>query len=85
MPNALLGRVISVAMVMANSVSPLGALIGGIAIERTGNVTRIYAAIGALTFLIALTFSCTALSHAERYLPGARKEEPTGALTPVVP
>ncbi len=61
--NALLWRVISAAMVMANSVSPLG----------------------ALTFLIALTFSCTALGHTERYLPGARKEEPTGALTPVVP
>lgn len=63
MLKALLWRVISVAMVMANSVSPLG----------------------ALTFLIALTFSCTALSHAERYLPGARKEGPTGELTPVLP
>lgn len=85
MQNALLGRVISVAMVMANSASPLDALIGGIAIERTGNVALVYAAIGALTFLIALTFSCTALSHAERYLPGALKENPTGELTPVVP
>jgi len=82
--NALLGRVISVAMVMANSVSPLDALIGGVD-ERTGNVALVYAAMGAFTFLIALTFSCTALSHAERYLPSARKEGPTGELTPVLP
>jgi len=83
-PNALLGRVISVAMVLANSVSPLGALVGGLAIERTGNVALVYAAIGALTFLIALTFAFTALGHAERYLPGAGKDGPAGELTPVV-
>ncbi len=77
-PNELLGRVISVAMVMANSVSPLGALIGGLAIERTGNVALVYAAIGALIFLIALAFSFTALGVAERYLPEvAKDDEPT--------
>lgn len=75
-PNALLGRVISVAMVMANVASPLGALVGGFAIERTGDVALVYAAIGALTFLTALAFSFTALGRAERYLPGANGAGP---------
>ena len=74
-PNALLGRVISVAMVMANVASPLGALVGGYAIERTGDVALVYAAIGALIFLVAFAFSFTALGHAERYLPGAKERE----------
>jgi MFS family permease len=68
-PNHLLGRVMSVAMVLAWSVNPLGSILGGLAIERTGNVVLVYAAIGALTFLIAFAFSFTALGHAERYLP----------------
>lgn len=84
-PNALLGRVISVAMVLANAISPLGALVGGLAIERTGNVALVYAAIGALTFLIALAFTFTALGHAERYLPGAHTGDEAGELAPLTP
>jgi MFS family permease len=84
-PNALLGRVISVAMVMANVASPLGALVGGYAIERTGDVALVYAAIGALIFLVAFGFSFTALGHAERYLPGAKTAEAAQpAATPAV-
>jgi predicted MFS family arabinose efflux permease len=80
-PNHLLGRVISVASVLAWSAIPLGALLGGYAIERTGNVALVYAVIGALTFLIPLGFSFTALGHAERYLPsGAGAAE---AVTPI--
>lgn len=69
-PNRLLGRVMSVAMVLAWSVNPIGAVIGGLLIERTGNVVLVYAGIGALTFLIPLAFAFTALGRAERYLPG---------------
>lgn len=70
-PNHLLGRVVSVASVLAWSAIPLGSLLGGYAIERTGNVALVYAVIGALTFLIPLGFSFTALGHAERYIPKA--------------
>lgn len=68
-PNHMLGRVISIAMVLAWSAQPIGALAGGWLIERTGDVRLVYAAIGAATFLIALVFRVASpLRHAERYL-----------------
>ncbi len=74
-PNHLLGRVMSIAQVLAWSAIPLGAVMGGLAIERTHNVVLVYAVIGMLVFLIPLGFAFTALGHAERYLPA--KEEPS--------
>ncbi len=71
-PNHLLGRVISIASVLAWSAIPLGSLLGGFAIGWTKNVVLVYAVIGALTVLSPFCFSFTALGHAERYLP---KEE----------
>lgn len=73
-PNHLLGRIITIAMVLAWSATPVGALAGGVAIERTGDVQLIYASIGVLTFLIPLYFRLRSpLGHAERYLtPGPR-------------
>lgn len=68
-PNEMLGRVISIAGVLAWSAIPLGALLGGAIIERTGNVALVFAVIGALVILIPLVFSFTALGHAERYIP----------------
>ena len=68
-PNEMLGRVISIAGVLAWSAIPLGALLGGAIIERTGNVALVFAVIGALAILIPLVFSFTALGHAERYIP----------------
>ena len=73
-PNHLLGRVISIAGVLAWSAIPLGTLLGGALIEATGNVALVYGAIGMITFVIPLPFSFTALGHAERYLP--RQETP---------
>jgi MFS family permease len=70
-PNHMLGRVISIASVLAWSAIPLGTLLGGLLIERTGDVALIYRVIGVLVFLIPLAFSFTALGHAERYIPGA--------------
>ncbi len=68
-PNHMLGRIISVAMVLAWSMNPLGAAIGGIVVERTGDIEIVYAAIGAAIFLVALFFRlATPLGHAERYL-----------------
>ncbi len=72
-PNHLLGRVISIASVLAWSAIPLGSLLGGFAITRTGNVALIYGIIGALVFLIPFSFSFTALGHADRYIP--KKDE----------
>jgi len=68
-PNHMLGRIISVAMVLAWSANPIGALAGGLLIERTGDVRLVYAVIGFVTFLIALVFRVASpLGHAERYL-----------------
>jgi uncharacterized BrkB/YihY/UPF0761 family membrane protein len=67
-PNHLLGRVISIAGVLAWSAIPLGALAGGWAVERTGSVALVYGVIGALVALLALGFSLGPLGHADRYL-----------------
>ncbi len=71
----MLGRVQSIAAVLAWSAIPVGAFFGGLAIERTENVALVYGALGALVFLTALSFSFTALGHAERYLPKKREPE----------
>ena len=71
-PNQMLGRVISIAMVLAWSANPIGALAGGLVIERTGDVRLVYAVIGIVTFLIALVFRVASpLGRAERYFGSA--------------
>jgi MFS family permease len=77
-PNHLLGRVMSIAGVLAWSAIPLGALAGGWAVERTGSVALVYGVIGALVALLALGFSLGPLGHADRYLPA----QPAPAETP---
>lgn len=74
-PNHLLGRIASIAGVLAWSAIPLGALAGGYLIHVTGKVAYIYAAIGGVECLVALTFLLfSPLGHAEDYLPGGRLE-----------
>jgi MFS family permease len=73
-PNHLLGRVMSIAGVLAWSAIPVGALAGGWAVERTGSVALVYGVIGAMVALLALTFSLGPLGHADRYLPAAQPE-----------
>ncbi|HKW78950.1 MAG TPA: hypothetical protein VJQ09_07600, partial [Candidatus Limnocylindria bacterium] len=71
-PNHMLGRIISVAMVLAWSANPIGAIGGGFLVERLGDVRLVYAAAGGLTFLIALAFRVASpLGRAERYLEAA--------------
>ncbi|HEY7625349.1 MAG TPA: MFS transporter [Candidatus Limnocylindria bacterium] len=71
-PNHMLGRVISIAAVLAWSATPIGALAGGWLVQETGDVRLIYAAIGILVFAIALFFRIASpLGHAERYLGGS--------------
>lgn len=78
-PNHLLGRVMSIASVLAWSAIPLGALLGGWVINQTNNVALVYGVIGALVILIPLGFSFTPLGHAEQYLP--QKDEEASALS----
>jgi MFS family permease len=72
-PNQFLGRVITVIRVLTWSTASLGALLGGLAIERTHNAALVYAVIGLLIFGITLTFFLTPLGHTNRPLP---KHEP---------
>jgi MFS family permease len=75
-PNNMLGRVISVAGVLAFSATPIGSLVGGLAIQRTQNVALVFGTIGLLLFFIPLAFTQTALGHADRYLPEEAKARP---------
>jgi MFS family permease len=74
-PNHMLGRVISIASVLAWSAIPLGSLLGGYAISWTQNVALVYGVIGVLIFLIPFAFSFTALGHADRYIPKVKASE----------
>ncbi len=67
---------ISIAGVLAWSAIPLGSLLGGWAIESTGNVVLVFAVIGVIRVLIPVIFALTPLGHAEDYLPK------TGAVAP---
>jgi MFS family permease len=83
-PNQMLGRVISIAGVLAWSAIPLGTLAGGYVIERTGNVAAVYGVIGVLVIAVALLFSMSPVGHADRYLetpvePGPYAEGAKGA------
>lgn len=73
-PNHLLGRIMSIASVIAWSAIPLGALLGGYLVERT-SVTFVYVLSGTLSFLIPVAFAFSPLGRAERYIeqrkPGA--------------
>ncbi len=74
-PEHLLGRVLSIASVLAWSANPVGAFLGGLAIDRTGNVSLVYGVIGVLTFAIAFFFYVASpLGHAERHLEVATVE-----------
>jgi predicted MFS family arabinose efflux permease len=76
-PNQMLGRVMSIAGVLAWSAIPVGSLLGGYAVSWTKNIVLVYAVIGALMFLIPLCFSFTALGHADRYIKQPTEQENT--------
>ena len=68
-PNHMLGRVLSIAGVLAWSAIPLGSYLGGLAIEYTGNVALVYLITGVMVTLIPLVFAFTPLGRAEEYMP----------------
>ena len=75
-PNQLLGRVLSIAGVLAWSAIPAGALVGGWVISATGNVALVYGVIGIITIGIAVFFRLfTALGDAQRYVDEREAEE----------
>jgi MFS family permease len=67
-PNDMLGRVLSIATVIAWSAIPLGALAGGFAIERFG-IMPVFLIISGIITLIPLFFAFSPLGRAEQYLP----------------
>jgi MFS family permease len=75
-PSHMLGRVVSVAGVLAWSAIPLGALFGGWLIDFTDDVALVYALVGIVTFLIAFSFRFTALGHAEDFIEERREPKP---------
>ena len=78
-PPEMIGRVLSVAQVLAWSAIPLGSLAGGLIISRTGNVAAVYAGCGALQMLLAAGFFLGPLGHAERYEAFAAPRGPAAA------
>jgi MFS family permease len=56
-PDEMLGRVMTIASVLAWSTVPAGALAGGVFIERTDDIVLTYLGIGALMFAIPLGFA----------------------------
>jgi MFS family permease len=75
-PDALLGRVMSIAAVLAWSAIPIGSLLGGLLISWTHNIALVYCGIGVIFFLIPLAFSFTALGRAERYVVAQPASQP---------
>jgi MFS family permease len=80
-PNHLLGRVMTIAGVLAWSAIPLGTILGGYIIDRSVGVTLnlgplgivqniglVYCAIGFITCVIPITFAFTPLGRAENYI-----------------
>jgi MFS family permease len=77
-PGHLMGRVASIAAVIAWGSIPLGTLAGGAMIAALGqeNVGWVYGAIGVLIIMFALFFKAfTALGRAEDYLPAEDEAE----------
>jgi len=70
-PPAMLGRVMSVAQVLAWSAIPLGSLAGGAAISSTHRVAAVYAGCGVWQILVAGLFAFGPLGHAQRYTTAA--------------
>lgn len=87
-PSHMMGRVWTIAGVLAWSAIPIGTLAGGAIIKATGNVAIVFGGIGVIEALIAAAFwAFTALGHAEQYLLAAELEVeigiPANAAEPV--
>jgi MFS family permease len=70
-PPELLARVGTIGQVLSWSAIPAGALVGGWAIEASGSVVRVYAAIGLLFLLLAAAFGLGTIRHADTHVAAA--------------
>lgn len=75
-PDYLLGRVMTATQTIAWCGLPTGAVVGGLAITATHNVSLVYAAVGLIVFTITSVFWFTALGRADQYLDPAQKGTP---------
>jgi MFS family permease len=74
-PNHMLGRVMTIAAVLAWSAIPLGAYLGGLAIEASGQPDLIYALLGGVSLILPLFFfTFTELRRAEEHIPAATRQ-----------
>jgi hypothetical protein len=84
-PNHLLGRVDSISRVVAWSAIPVGAIVGGVAVQATGDVSFVFALVGALTFVIPLAFFVfSPLGRVGRYLAQQPASPQSSATSPDV-
>jgi hypothetical protein len=74
-PDRLMGRVMTVASVVAWSAVPIGSLAGGLIVAATGNVAAVYLGVGIIGLVVAALAAFSPLAHARRHLP-----EPTAAV-----
>jgi MFS family permease len=81
-PKHLLGRVISIASVLAASAIPLGALAGASIIEATDDVAAVYVGTGLLTAAIAALFALSPIRQGDRYLAAAKATQMTATEAP---
>jgi len=79
-PPAMLGRVMSIAQVLAWSAIPLGSLAGGAAISATHRVAAVYAGCGVWQIAVAALFALGPLGHAHRYTSAAAPTKLRAAL-----
>jgi predicted MFS family arabinose efflux permease len=68
-PNHLLGRIMSIASVIAWSAIPLGALLGGVVIQAMHTAQPLFLIMGVATVVIPIGFTFSPLGRAEQYLP----------------
>jgi MFS family permease len=73
-PNELLGRVVSVAQVLAWSVIPVGSLLGGLAIKWAGESAPVFFVIGIMVIGIALGFTFSPVGSAAASAPASAVE-----------
>jgi hypothetical protein len=69
----MLGRVMSIAGVLAWSAIPLGSLAGAAVIEWTDRIDLVYCVMGLLVAGIAAAFWLSPIRHGQRYLDEARE------------
>lgn len=74
-PPEMLGRVMSIASVLAWSAIPVGTIAGGALVSAGVPVADLYVGMGVLAALIAALFILSPLGHADRYVPTTREQK----------